>query len=433
MFDSNMVHVAYALDDNYLMYTCISITSLLDNTTREVCLHVLESRLSQGSKDILQRVVLKNSRAKVHFHHICDDEGFPVDESGGSYLTPETYYRVLLPEYLPNIDKLIWLDGDTLIEGDIGELYDCDLDGFPIGAVVQDFSVNEHEHELELEFGTYFNAGVLLLDLNKLRTFDLSRKVRNVAPVLYSRYKSTGLSFFADQDCLNYLFKSNYKRLPPKYNFVMAGYSVEREIYSIEDYAESMRNPAIVHAGGKHYACLCNRNNRMTYKFNALTEKVEKYIEALEVPMFSSRQKRTVAEYLRLREQTKKFLSPFDAILLYREDFYIETAKKTSLINPKKLAIWGSRNDTVTRMLVITLKSYGVNVDLLVDGMVQNQGSLVFGIPIQSPEVLLNSNERYFVLLTMQTDTTVKKIETSLMQNKYSADDYYHVYNSAYV
>jgi lipopolysaccharide biosynthesis glycosyltransferase len=133
------------------------------------------------------------------------------------YFSQAIYFRLLIPYLLPNtIEKAIYLDADTISCHSIKSLWDINLGTHPLGAVVEPCSPEDppgfrynHENDLNLS-GYYFNSGVLLLDLEKLRKVDLLEKSKQII-------KKNNL-IFPDQDIFNVIFNNNFLLLPPKYN-----------------------------------------------------------------------------------------------------------------------------------------------------------------------------------------------------------------------
>ncbi len=126
----------------------------------------------------------------------------------GRYTSHFTYARLLLPDLLPDLDDVLYLDVDTMIRAPIDELLAWDLKR-PIGAVAEIAGTAKHL------FGTprepYFNAGVLRMSLQRLRQEQLWEQSRRI---LETR---TEVRVF-DQDVLNMVFRGRFDSLPLTYN-----------------------------------------------------------------------------------------------------------------------------------------------------------------------------------------------------------------------
>jgi lipopolysaccharide biosynthesis glycosyltransferase len=114
-----------------------------------------------------------------------------------SRYTKYTLYRLLLPELLHTVDKILYLDADILVVGDLYPLYRTHVEHV---AGVEDSGAIEHREELGLT--KYINAGVTLMNLNNIREQAIDRKW--MAMVNYKKYR------FNDQDIINMTCKVDY-------------------------------------------------------------------------------------------------------------------------------------------------------------------------------------------------------------------------------
>ena len=90
-------------------------------------------------------------------------DAFPDTEK---HLSAAIYYRLYAATFIPSAERLIYIDCDTLVVGDIEKLYNTDLKGMCIAAV-PDGNAKKHIERLKLE--RYINSGVLLMDLKAFR------------------------------------------------------------------------------------------------------------------------------------------------------------------------------------------------------------------------------------------------------------------------
>lgn len=136
------------------------------------------------------------------------------------YITPSTYIRLDIPKLIPEkTGRLLYLDCDIIVRHDLSDLYRIDLED-NIFAAVRDFSIaclhknNPNFSYLvkDIDDIDYFNAGVILMDLDKLRRDGFSDNARLC-------YKQHPEFKFADQDILNFLYRKRTKYLSCKYNF----------------------------------------------------------------------------------------------------------------------------------------------------------------------------------------------------------------------
>lgn len=155
--------------------------------------------------DFLNEVVQeKNKDNKVFKVDVTDlyEEQFGKCKNEGAYCTPYTLLR-LLADLIPEIpDKILYLDIDMMVNKDIAELYNVDISNYEYAAV-------KEKYGSILIWPDYINAGMLLLNIKKIKETGLLEKARYLI--------KTKKMLFADQDAI---YRSTTKKLllPRKYN-----------------------------------------------------------------------------------------------------------------------------------------------------------------------------------------------------------------------
>ena len=127
-----------------------------------------------------------------------------LDPEGPNYNSPVTYMsniRLALPEILPEEDRVLWLDIDTIVMKDIGEIFETDLTGFYVAMV-------EEPVRSKYPF-MYFNAGVALMDLERMRDGIYLKCIDLLNRVAYTAQ---------DQDMLNLFCQGEIRKIPPQWN-----------------------------------------------------------------------------------------------------------------------------------------------------------------------------------------------------------------------
>ena len=183
-------------------------------------IHVIDCGLGADIRErVASAIMPKLPRTRIEFIELDADrlKGFPRPSSV-SHVTEITYARLFLHELLPYVEQTIYLDCDLLVMGDLGEIYLTPLDGLPL-AGVRDNVIPTVGHERESLMrdlpglrpdAPYYNSGVLLLNLAKLRDLDAS--------VLYRRAIGTLEARYGDQSVLNGVFHEQWKALPRRWN-----------------------------------------------------------------------------------------------------------------------------------------------------------------------------------------------------------------------
>jgi lipopolysaccharide biosynthesis glycosyltransferase len=259
----DIIPIVYAADNNYVVPTIVSITSLLKNKNEDTYYKIF----------ILDDGLTDNNKSKFIFTNMDGGGGFDIifisiNEELGEFRkitayykpwTPATFAYYFVPWILNNYDKCITLDGDTIIQSDLSKLYNTDLSDNVLAAVKSpgmNYNIAaEKQPWLEINrdraLVKCINTGVLLLNLNKLRTMPGGyRYLINETLSLISKIPQ-GTSF-SDQDILNKLFIGRIKYLPLKYNsyvsdLVFASRSYYPFCFSRAEISEALKTPAIIH------------------------------------------------------------------------------------------------------------------------------------------------------------------------------------------
>jgi lipopolysaccharide biosynthesis glycosyltransferase len=207
------VNIAVTINDNYAEPCAVMLSSFFKSSELHgVNVWVIQNKLGWPSKELLKTVVPQHSH--IHFLHVNIDILPTVNLKG--HISLETYFRLILPEIVPsNVRCLLFLDSDMIIIGKIDELFEVDLLNFEIAAAPNPVGADLHLIELSKnKQHTYFNAGVLLMNLEMMRQNESSNKLLKIATVNKTRLK------FWDQDVLNLYYLNNYRNLPKIYNYV---------------------------------------------------------------------------------------------------------------------------------------------------------------------------------------------------------------------
>lgn len=241
--ENKVFNVCLCTDDNYAVHCAVTLCSLFENNRNDnFKIHILINSLSDGNKQGLIKICNKYN-AKIEFHKVNS-----ILLEGCQYrtkrpLSEAAYYRVLLSSILPkDIKKVLYLDCDIVVTGSINDLFFIEMNNYPIAAVQEPVEICE-EHRLQLSIpygGSYFNSGVLLINLNYWRD-------NNVEPKLLEFSKRKRHVFCHDQDALNYVFKGIWYRLPPKWNKSNTATLELIDFYHILDKKEYLKDARIIH------------------------------------------------------------------------------------------------------------------------------------------------------------------------------------------
>lgn len=211
--------IALCVDNGYQRYMDTLIYSISKHTTGEVDIYVFYSELETstlGRLDTLGKLLRLNVIPKKIPEKV--ENLLEKISMENNHLPISAFYRIFLPQLLPNIERILYLDVDVLITNNLEELWNEDLQGAFFGCV-RDEAVAATNGWGEQLLGTvgkdYFNSGVLLMDLSLFRKYSIN--------LYFYQFilESTQFYVLGDQDALNLYFKGAVKYLDIKYNYVV--------------------------------------------------------------------------------------------------------------------------------------------------------------------------------------------------------------------
>lgn len=256
-----MVNILLSTDDNYVMPTGILMTSICENTKSEVTFYIMTNAdFKEESKSSLRRNIEKYNQ-KIVFIPVQPSAttDFPFGRPDQpTHVSVATYYRLLITKFLPeSVDKIIYLDGDMIVMGDIAEYFNEDVEGYAVGAVIdQDMEENVREERLLYpKHEGYFNAGSLLINLKYWREHHVYEDFIKVM------HEKADIIIFHDQDVLNDVFHDKKKWLSPRYN-IQTSFLIVKKIQEYgDDMIKAIKNPMVIHfcmRGSKPWMMRCD-------------------------------------------------------------------------------------------------------------------------------------------------------------------------------
>lgn len=233
-----MINVCLSTDNNYSKYAGVVIASILLNAKSEDTLHfyVLDGGIEQENKEkILSLKNIKN--CEITFVHI-DENLFEVYKNIGThaYISLSACYRLKLSSLLPNIDKVLYLDCDVIVNSDLNDLFSEDISEY-YAAGVRDIATKSSGYTPKLKDGNiYFNSGVLLFNLDKIRQDNIEEKLEQ-----YTKENIKTIRV-GDQEIINIVCQGKIKQINSEWNVQTSNF-VNRSDYT--------KSPKIVHYIGR--------------------------------------------------------------------------------------------------------------------------------------------------------------------------------------
>lgn len=213
------IHICLISDAAYARRLVVTLASIVCSAAPEDALffYIIDGGLSAGDKRDIERLKSVKKFSCVYI----ETDSARMSRFPGHRCSVCAYYRVLLPELLPHLDKIIYLDCDLIVLKSLRELWDTELEEAGVAAArdfidyVKDEELN-YKHQVRIGMDIrlpYFNSGVLLINLAELRAMRFSEVFFRVRKELDTVLR------FSDQDVFNHIFQNKLKLLPQGWNF----------------------------------------------------------------------------------------------------------------------------------------------------------------------------------------------------------------------
>lgn len=218
------IPIVLSCSNLYVPYAGTVIQSIIDYATpnNNYDIILIESELScENIKRIKSLVHPQN--ISIRIIHISSEDNLSNAEVSG-YFSVETYIRLLLPYMLRNYEKVIWLDADTLVQADVAQLYNIDIGSHLLGAT-QDYNATALLSGMDTKYkefclrelkieepNSYFQAGVLLMNLNEFRKSFTMEEIFDL--ISHCKYP------YADQDILNRICRDRIYLLDNRWDVI---------------------------------------------------------------------------------------------------------------------------------------------------------------------------------------------------------------------
>jgi len=254
--------IVFAINESYYKQLETVIVSILENSQSNFEFIVLSKGLPEFCKDAIGKTIsLYGDRSSARFIDLSKVKNINIESlmsrrDDYCYISVETFYRFYIPSLLPEYDKVIYLDADILVFDDLQNLYKIDVDQVYVGAVKDTYVtsiVGQNKKSetwpkisfrdylatvLNVKHTQYFNAGVLLLNLKKIRR-------DNIEPKLWNFAIDRSPLDFQDPDVLNAVLGNKVKLIPPRWNLY------KDYTHKTINRSDCQTTPGIVHFAGR--------------------------------------------------------------------------------------------------------------------------------------------------------------------------------------
>lgn len=216
----NAINIVFICDEGYILPTSVAITSIIANKKRNTYLNIniIAREISNDSRDKLRSFIGEN--VNINIIDVNDTLNIKLNNNNLLSNIPANSSALLkfsIQELLPEIEKVLYLDGDIIVKDDLSILFGWDISRVYCAAV-KDIGIGIPKELAKLK-GNYFNSGVMLLNLKKMREEDVKNKL--------CKYRATGYNRFMDQDAFSWVFYGKTLFLPIKFNLMYSVYKYD--------------------------------------------------------------------------------------------------------------------------------------------------------------------------------------------------------------
>jgi lipopolysaccharide biosynthesis glycosyltransferase len=219
----NTIPIFYACDDNFVKYTIVSLQSMIRNASTDHRYHVYVLHTNIAPETQNQLFQLKNDNFDISFENVTAyldsiSHRLPIRD----YYSKTTYFRLFIADMFPQYDKAIYIDSDTVVQGDISRMYLTDIGDAYVGACHEQAMVQVDEYGtyaekvVGIDRNFFFNAGVLLINCRQFR----AHKVLEQFTWLLGEYNFVVTQ---DEDYLNLICKDRVYWLDQRWNTEVFG------------------------------------------------------------------------------------------------------------------------------------------------------------------------------------------------------------------
>lgn len=263
------ISIVLCSDDAFAQHGAVAMLSVVQSARdpSKIDFYYIDGGLSEISKEKIRKT-LADFAGNLYFLEANLSQF--QDAYTSHYYSVATYYRLLLPQILPEeVTRCLYMDCDMVVDGDVEELWNTDLCGAPVGAVL-DLGVvlslrriTRKEKVLGDLGEKYFNAGLLLIDLTAWRRSQYAKQAIDLATS--HKYESH------DQDALNAVFARNWHQLSFRWNKMPAVWGFHMKLlmhcFAYKEAIQARFQKGITHYASRHKPWECREISFFNQKY----------------------------------------------------------------------------------------------------------------------------------------------------------------------
>lgn len=245
-----MINVLYQFDDKYAPFAGVSIQSLLENNKEhDLTVYLAGMEVSGKNRERIENMIETNGKKYVWLdvsEAVSIIESLHVGKWNGSYATWIKMF--VIHKLQESVDKILYLDCDTIVAGDLGTVYDTGLKDCPLACAYDSLAQGIAKR---IGLKAYYNAGVILFNVPKWREEGFFEKMLTHLKAHVSEYPDN------EQRLINDYFRDRVGLLPVKGNLQCTHFAFDDDryfkvfapdpYYGREEIKEAREAPVVCH------------------------------------------------------------------------------------------------------------------------------------------------------------------------------------------
>ena len=259
---STFIPIAIATDKNYVEPALVLVTSILENKGEDTHIEfnvMISDDVENENKEKFKILVSKYKCSNVIFHNMGSAYKEYDFYTNHYYAKPASFYRLSLPSVLPNTEKVIYLDVDTIVNSDLEEMFNTDLEDYYVAGVselklaLKSINIDGVNNKVKVSKFTPICSGVLIMNLKKMREDKIEEEFKKyLKSVDCERFEQVLL----DQDAVNFVCMNKFKLIHPKYSMFPFEYqnpkattipNIYKSVLTQKEWENAVKSPVIFH------------------------------------------------------------------------------------------------------------------------------------------------------------------------------------------
>ncbi|MDF7667526.1 glycosyltransferase [Orbaceae bacterium ESL0727] len=209
-----VLHILLCFDNNYALPAGVAITSVIENNPQQtIHFHLFTHNVSEENRQKFRSITANNAAIT---EYVINDQ-FQIDDQNTTQFPISACVRLIAPMVLKDItNRLLYIDSDTLCLASLTSIMALDMHNTIIAAVADmDYMQQAQCNRYNITVGTYFNSGVMLINVALWCQNDVTQKTLQLL--------NSGEKFdYPDQDVLNIVVGDKRVMLNQKYDYLLA-------------------------------------------------------------------------------------------------------------------------------------------------------------------------------------------------------------------